>query len=306
MESIDDDRRQQAARDAVQRLHLALGTLRQHPHHASLCRAATRRCVDAVLAATAQAPVRLRLGDGEASLDGEPMFTFQPHEAPFAALRAAGIGEVVLPRDLTAAAIERLVTTLANVQWSDDPDRDAAARLCAAVPEVHLRAAVAEDAPNTEPPRADWWLLPGPGGDGAPMQATIERALHSNLPARCARQLLADLDEHGPGPVEVLEPLFAALLQRGDLATAAWLLEQAGLRPEVPTAAFAAMQQVAAAHCDDSRLRQLLTTAPREQQLDLLTLAMQLGDIDTERLRRVADELCHPMAEWLDDLIGRR
>jgi hypothetical protein len=302
----EETRRQQCARDAALRLHHALGTLRQHPHHTALCRAATRRCVDAVQQATRDGPLRLRLGCGSASVGGDVVFTFELHEAPFGGLRTAGIGELVLPRGIAAAAVERLLHALAATAWTDDPAHDPGAALCAAAPEVHLRAATFDDAAAADGPRADWWLLPPPAPVAARLQATVERALHSNLPARCARQLLDDLAEHGTGPVDALTTLFETLLARGDLATAAWLLEQAGHQPHVPAATVAALQRLAREHCDDARLRDCLASAPREQLLDLLTLVMQLGDDDAERLRRLAEQTRHPLAAWFDDLLGRR
>lgn len=303
-----EDSRRQCARDAVRRLHHAVRTLRQHPHHQELCRSAVRRAVDTVLAATGDVPLRLQLGEGAASVDGEQLFSFGPHDAPFGTLRAAGIGELVLPRGIHQAAVERLVHALATATWTDDPEHDPAAALRDAAPEVHLRAAVAAvpaDGADDGLPRVDWWLLPPPAPLAGRLQATIERALHDNLPARCARQLLADLDEHGTGATAALEPLFATLLQGGDLATAAWLLEQAPHRP-VPEATCMAMQRLAAAHCDEARLRTLLASASREQVRDLLTLVMQLGADDTERLGRVAEQLQHPLSGWIDDLVGRR
>lgn len=298
--------RRQLARDAALRLHDAVRTLRQHPHHEVLCRTAVRRGVDAVLAATGNDPLRLRLGDGAASVDGEDLFPFAAQQPPFGTLRAAGIGELVLPRGIHAAAVERLLHALAATSH-DDPGHDPAAALRDAAPEVHLRAATVDDATDDAAgPRADWWLLPAPAPTAARLQPGIERALHDNLPARCARQLFADLDEHGAGATETLQPLFATLLARGDLATAAWLLEQAHHHAAVPRDVLAAMQQLATGHCDEARLRALFASAPREHLLDLLTLVMQLGCDATERLARLAWQLRHPLADWIDDLLGRR
>lgn len=205
-----------------------------------------------------------------------------------------------------AAAVERLLHALAAATWSDDPEHDAVATLRDRAPEVQLRAATADDATTDATPRADWWLLPPPSPVAARLQATIERALHDNLPARCARQLIADLDEHGVGPTGSLQPLFATLLQRGDVATAAWLLEQVQHRADVPADIVGAMQSLACEHCDEARLRALFASASREQLLDLLTLVMQLGSDATERLARLAWELRHPLADWIDGLLGRR
>lgn len=301
-----DPTRRQCAHDAVLRLHRALRTLRQHAHHPELCRTAVRRAVDAVLTATVEASLRLCLGDGAASVDGEHVFGFGPHEAPFGSLRAAGIGELVLPRGIHATAVERLLHALAAATWTDDPAFDPATALREAAPEVHLRAASVADATHEPAPRADWWLLPPPAAGAARLQPTIERALHDNLAARCARQLLADLDEHGSGATTALPPLFATLLHRSDLATAAWLLEQVQHRPQVAADTRAALQRLAAEHCDEARLRGLLGSASRDQVRDLLTLVMQLGADDTERLGRIANELRHPLAGWIDDLLGRR
>jgi hypothetical protein len=298
--------RRQSARDAVLRLHDAVRTLRQHAHHQVLCRTAARRAVEAVMTATADAPLRLRFGDGTASLDGEELFAFGPQQPPFGPLRAAGIGELVLPRGIHAAAVERLLHTLAAT-GPDDPGHDPVAALRDAAPEVHLRAATVDEAADDDgAPRADWWLLPPPASAAVRLQASIERALHDNLPARCARQLFADLDEHGTGATAALQPLFATLLERGDLATAAWLLEQAHHHAAVPRQVLDAMQQLATGHCDEPRLRSLFASAPREQLLDLLTLVMQLGSDAMERLARLAWELHHPLADWIDELLGRR
>ncbi len=298
--------RRQLARDAALRLHDAVRTLRQHPHHQVLCRTAVRRGTEAVLAATGDGPLRLHLGDGTASVDGEELFPFAAQQPPFGTLRAAGIGELVLPRGIHAAAVERLLRALAAT-GHDDPGYDPAAALREAAPEVHLRAATVDDAvADHEAPRADWWLLPPPAPAAMRLQPSIERALHDNLPARCARQLFADLDEQGAGATEALQPLFATLLARGDLATAAWLLEQAHHHAAVPRDLLAAMQTLATGHCDETRLRALFASAPREQLLDLLTLVMQLGSDATERLARLAWELRHPLADWIDELLGRR
>ena len=307
MVTTEDVRRRQLARDAALRLFDALRTLRQHRHHAVLCRPALRRCVEAVLAATADAPLRLRLGCGQASVGGEVVFAFALHDAGFGALRTAGIGELVLPRGIAAAAVERLVPALAEATWSEDPDHDPAALLCAAAPDVHLRAATAEDADAGDRARADWWLLPGPLPAAERLQPTIERALHSNLAARCARQLLQDLDEDpsAAAAATALEPLFAELLRRGDLASAAFLLEQAQHRRETLGGSTDRLLEQARGHCDEPRLRDYLATAPRERLLDLVALVIQLGPAVTERLGRLARELHHPLADWLAELLGR-
>src|SRR5690606_10816127 len=64
---------------AARALFDAERTLRQHPHQTELCRAALRRCRQAVTAATGDAPLRLRLGCGEATVDGEVVFAFALH-----------------------------------------------------------------------------------------------------------------------------------------------------------------------------------------------------------------------------------
>lgn len=301
-----DAAHRQSARDAGLRLHDAVRTLRQHPHHQDLCRTAVRRGTEAVLAATRERPLRLQLGDGTASVDGDALFPFAPQQPPFGTLRGAGIGELVLPRGVHAAAVERLLRALAAT-GPDDGAADPVAALREAAPEVHLRAATVDDHADADtPPRADWWLLPPPAPAAVRLQASIERALHDNLAARCARQLFADLDEHGQGATGAIEPLFATLLQRGDFGTAAWMLEQALHHAVVPASVLGALQQLAAAHCDEARLRSLFTTASREQLLDLLTLVMQLGSDAAERLARLAWELRHPLADWIDELLGRR
>ncbi|MBX3463357.1 MAG: hypothetical protein KF830_09310 [Planctomycetes bacterium] len=306
MPPTDEARRRQCAREAALRLHHALCTLRQHPHHTVLCRAAVRRCTDAMLAATAEAPLRLQLADGAVATAGEDVFPFALHEPPFGPLRTAGIGELVLPRGVAAEAVERLLQALAASTWTDDPTHDPAAALCAAAPEVHLRAATFDQAAPVHGPRADWWLLPPPAPVAGRLQAAIERALHGNLAAQCARLLVADLDARSDRSSAVLEPLFASLLQRGDLATAAWLLEQIGHHPNVPPTTVATLQDLARSHCDEAWLRDRLRSLPREQLLDLLALVMQLGDETATRLRRIAGALQHPLAGWFDELLGPR
>ncbi|MBL9078046.1 MAG: hypothetical protein JNL08_11115 [Planctomycetes bacterium] len=306
MGTTEDTRRRAFARDAARRLVDALRTLRQHPHHTVLCRTAVRRCVDAVRAATTQAPLRLQLGCGQAVVDGEPVFEFALHDAGFGALRTAGIGELVLPRGIDGTAVEHLIQALACATWSDDPDHDPAAAVCARVPEVHLRAAVPDQALDDDRPRADWWLLPPALPEERRLEASIERALHANLPARCARQVVADLDDPDAAAPELLEPVCAALLQRADLASVAWLLEQVQNHTGVPAATAATLLAAARAYCDDARLGDLLASAPTDRLLDLLALAIQLGDDVVDRLGRLAEARRHPLVGWLDELLGRR
>src|SRR5262249_42670090 len=163
------------------------------------------RCVEAVTAATAAAPLVLVLRNGAVQVGGETLLSFAPGDVPFAPLRAAGIGEVHLDRDMPAAAIARLVEQLAAVRVGDDPER--------CVPRFHddpalrpvsLHAAAAD--PDAGAVADAWWLLPGPAPAAAALQPLVARDLGTNLVALAARQCLDDLEDDRGAPANALVP----------------------------------------------------------------------------------------------------
>jgi hypothetical protein len=295
----------EAARDAALGLHLAIATLRRHPDHAELCRTAERRAVEALLAATRDAPLALTFADGVLHAAGEPVLRFAPTDVPFGALCAAGIGGLTIDEDLRAPDALRLLRVLAAATTDSDPDHDIAALLRTAnLQHVHPRAATSTQL--AMPARADWWMLPPPGASAPALRPLVERDLGANLAARCATKLLDELDQGAAVPAETLEALFGAVLARDDFATAAWLLEQARCRPGVPAGVASTMLHAAEGTCEAARLDPFLRRASHQQALDLLAFGMQLGDTAANRLRDCVCESGHPLASSFSDLLGPR
>jgi hypothetical protein len=111
-----DTRQKHDARTAVQALHHALRTLREHPDAPTLLQTARRECLRALQAACSDRPLVLQLRAGAVHIDGVAALPFGPGEAPFDALQRAGIGELVLGPDLPPTAVETLLARLAAVR----------------------------------------------------------------------------------------------------------------------------------------------------------------------------------------------
>jgi len=301
-----DTRQKQDARTAVQALHHALRTMREHPEAPALLQTARRQCQRALQQACAERPLALQLRAGAVHIDGVPVLPFEPGEPPFDALHRAGISELVLGPDLPATAVEPLLARLAAVRDRDDPE--VTVRIVMGPepqPWLQLRAAhgplLDRSAPPTTP---DWWLLPAPAAAARDLRPVVDRDLAANLPALAAAQLLADLDQLPPPPDAVLQGLLERLLQRGDFATAGWLLGEVDRQPNVPAAARAHLRHTAEEAVNDAWLRRQLEQASHSELLDLATFVLQLGDATTERLARLAGADPQPSSRWLRELLG--
>jgi hypothetical protein len=298
-------------REAVHALLGAVRTLRQHAKEPRLGQDAVARCTAAILAATHDFPVSLRLGRGAVCLDDEVLLPFTADEVPFGALAAAGIGEVVLACGIPATMVEQLVATLAAAAVTTNAEYDIAAVLRAAdLPGVELLTADRHDRdlepdPDATAHRPNWWLLPAPGPAALALQSLVERDHDNNLPAIVARLLLADLDDgagmHNPPSPQLLDGLFATMLQRGDAANAAWLLEQAQHHPAVPAEVALQLRSRAAMACHGPWLVQQLERGDRVQ--GLVALAMQLGDDSLQKVAAAAVGAGQPLPGWLLEFV---
>jgi hypothetical protein len=299
--------RQHTARTAVQALHHALRTMREHPEAPALLQTARRHCHRALLQACAERPLVLQLRSGAVHIDGVPVLPFGPGDAPFDALQRAGIGELVLGPDLPPTAVELLLARLAAVRERDEPE--VAVRTVIGPepqPWLQLRAAHGPDQSHTTAAAtADWWLLPGPGASARALRAMVDRDLAANLPALATAQLLLDLDQLPPPPDAVLHGLFERLLTGGDLSTAGWLLGEVERQPNVPASVRAKLHGTAAAVTDDAWLRRQLEQASHGELLELATFVLQLGDATAERLAQLASAEPQANGRWLCELLGR-
>lgn len=219
-----------AARAAAVALHQALRVRRQHPDAAALWTRALRSCTDAVAAATRDRPLVLSLRPGALQVAGRVVLDYRPHEQPFAALRDAGVGELVLGRGIPAAAVAELLVRLGAVTGGDDPER-AIATIVGAGDLVHvqLRAAPAFDPIDPEPvgARAIGSSPPGRGRD----ESGRDRACPESADQEWAGRSDADDRDAGsddwqllPGPAAAaaaLRPLVARDLAANLTALAA-------------------------------------------------------------------------------------
>lgn len=289
-------------------LHHALRTVRERPDQLELTRAAIRRCREALAAALQHGPLRITLHDGALAVDGSTVLRFAPEDVPFGALSAAGIGELVVAPQLPAEAVAELVQRLAAVRCENDPETTVATAVGpAALPFVQLRAAAATSgtAGSAQGHAADWWLLPPPGAAARALRPLVERDLAANLPALAAAQLLLDLDRQPPPPDAVLQGLFERLLHGCELGTAAWLLGAVDRQPNVPASARARLRQTAETATGDDWLRRALAEAADDELLDLASFVIELGTDAAARCARLAEEVAHPRARWLGELLGQ-
>jgi hypothetical protein len=304
--AIEDTSGRRAARHAVQSLHQAVRTLRQHILHPRLGAAAIQLCVAAVRAATTREPLHLQLQDGVVAANGEAVLPFAGGDVPFGALADAGIGELVLAAGIGADAVERLVHLLADASLGEGDGDIGECLRSADLPGVQFRAATSSDAVSPdESLRGDWWMLPRPSPTAA-LQPLIEADGCANLPAVAAQLLLADLDAaEAPRPPvgHLLDPLLAALLQRGDGASAAWLLERAFGHPDVPPVVAEQLRARATAACRGAWLAEQVRDPDRVQ--GLVALAMQLGDAELQNLADVAAAAAAELPAWLRELLPR-
>lgn len=288
-------------------LHHALRTVRERPDQLELTRAAIRRCREALAAALRHGPLRITLHDGALAVCGATVLRFAAEDVPFGALSAAGIGELVVAPQLPAEAVAELVQRLAAVRCENDPETTVATALGpAARPFVQLRAASASGAVGSAPGHAaDWWLLPPPAAAARALRPLVERDLAANLPALAAAQLLLDLDRQPPPPDAVLQGLFDRLLHDRELGTAAWLLGAVDRQPNVPATARARLRQTAETVTGDDWLRRALSEAADDELLDLASFVIELGTDAAARCAHLAEQVAHPRARWLGELLGQ-
>lgn len=293
----------QLARTAVRSLHAAIVLAYQHPEATSLLTTATRRGCDAIQAATRTAPLVLSLHPEGVHVAGELVLAMATNEGPFAALRLAGIGELVLRTGIPGPAIAELIQRLAAMRAGQDTERCVTELIGQkGVPHVMLRATLSSDA---EVPRGpDWWRLPAPLLASPALRAFVERDVAANLPALVAHRLLADLDLD-PEPAEaVLHSLMARMLERGDFTTAAWLLAHTEHHTLLSIGTSEALHAIARIYADDDWLRQRLETATRDEVMLLAAFVMQLGAEHAARLPRLAKAAGHALAPLLQELLG--
>ncbi len=294
-----------AAKQAAIALHRAVGTVRQHPSAAALQHAALRRCLEAVRAATLGAPLVVDLGGDTVAVAGERVPSIPTTTGPLAALRRAGIGALELAIGIPPAAIAELVARLAALHAEADPE-DAYRRIAApGLSHVRLRAA-AEAGAATLPNSGDGWCLPERAAGANRLRPLVARDLACNLPARAARQLFEDLEEHPLAGDDALAGLFARLLADADYATASWMLAEAAHHPQVPVATHQRLVAAATARVDEGWLLQQLEQGSGEELLTLASFLMELGDDVADRLARVAADSAQPWSRLVCDLLGRR
>lgn len=301
----DDDRRSGQARDAAQALLQAVRVLRQHGDQPRLGESAIRRCVTAVRAAAANAPLVVPLRAGSAAAVSTQGLICIPGEVPFGALLAAGFGEIAFAADVAAEDVERFVRMLAASDTTARGPAGLPQRLvAAAIAGVRLRAA---PSPVLAAPVADFALLPPTQAPGA-LRPQVARDLAANLPLHAAGFVLADLADaprrYQDRLARHLEPLVCAMLERGDATSATWLLEQVAANSAVPPPVAAELRRAADRHCDPGWFTTQLATASQQDVFALLALAMQLGDRALVDLAAAARDMGHPHAPWILEVLG--
>ena len=210
---------------------------------------------------------------------------------------------------ITDAAIEALVSRLTAMRGSGDTESTVAALVGrTGLPQVLLRASV--QGANETPAGPDWWRLPPPLAATATLRAFVERDLAANLPALAGQSLLDDLDgpdviDEAPLPVETaLQQLLIRMLDRRDIATAAWLLAQVQHHARIGKAVHDRLQATAQLRADDEWLQTQLDAATRDEVVGLAAFVMQLGPVAAARLPSLANACGHPFAPLLRELLG--
>jgi hypothetical protein len=292
----------QAARGAVLALVQALRIERQHPDRTELHRTAARRARELVLAVAQHHTLVLGIGNGELTADGDPVATWSAAEAPFATLREAGIGALVLGPGLDAAGVETLLAHLRAVGGVADAERGTAALRHAVVTGVQLRAAANATAPSTHRPD-DWILMPPVAPPPANVQALVARELATNLPAAAAATLFDDFAHDPPPALRGLVLLLGEMLARGDTATAAWLLEEASRHDRLTDGDRQLLQGRAEAICDEAWFEHRLQRGSRDEVFATCGLALQLGAHATARFARLVQRSGHDLAPLLLPLL---
>jgi hypothetical protein len=302
--TTEDMRRRQGSRSAVRAMLHAVAAVQRHPDAAPLHDRARRECATAVAAVTSHDNLVLTLRAQAIGVDDDLVPT-GGGDGPFAALRGAGIGELVLRRGIAPATVDALVHRLAALRGDADPEVTIAGLVGpAGLPHVQLRAL---PSPDHEPqPLHEPWPLPPPGLAALALRALVEREAASNLPALAARQLLEELETAPLASTDLLEGLFARLLGSGDLAAATWLLDAVAHHPGVPAGSRDRLLAQAVALADDTWLAHQLDRGAGNERLDLAAFVMQLGEPTTQRFCRLADAAGQPWSRWLGDLLGNR
>ncbi len=273
-------------------VHRAVLALRQHSEHARLGESAVQRAVRLVLAAAAERPMVLQIDRRAVHLAGEPVLHHQPGEVPFGALAGAGIGEVVVRSDVTELGLRSLLRLLGAAVTGERTGADLVAALRQATPAGIVLRAASVTGERSGAVDHCWLTLPPPDPRFHGLQAAIERDRDANLPALAAARLLAFLEQVPPGGdrrADLLDGLFAAMLQRGDAASAAWLLEQCEHHERVPPAIVILLRQRALAAWHGPWLGQQLTGGTAPDPHGLVALAITLGDRALRHLADVAD-----------------
>lgn len=310
------------ARGAAVALLDAIASLRQHPGNTSLHHAVLRKAYAALQAATIHAPLVLGLlptpdddddGDDDAHATGNRVrlagdrlrastANGRRREPPFAPLRAAGVGELVLLPGFTPQELLCLARHLAAMSADDDPEQTVRRlQRDPGLGHVQLRAAATSARSAGGDEALDWTALPTVATRSPELTAMVARDLAGNLPALVTRQILDDLATQPGAGERTLAQLLPRLLDRGDLATASWLLAE--VTHDAPHLADG-LRRIAADRADDRWLTQLLTQGTRDELMQLCTFVMQLPDEVPMRFAALLASTSHPLARWLRDLLG--
>lgn len=307
------------ARGAAVALLDAIASLRQHPGNTGLHHAVLRKAHAALRAATTLTPLVLDLlptpdhdvhdvhaTENRVSLADDrlraPTANGHRRELPFGPLRAAGVGELVLLPGVTPPELHCLAWHLAAMSADDDPEQTVRRlQRDPGLGRVLLRAAATSARSAGGDEALDWTALPTVATRSPELTAMVARDLAGNLPALVTRQILDDLAMQ-PGIGErTLGHLLPRLLDRGDLATASWLLAE--VTHDAPHLADE-LRRIAAARADERWLTQLLTQGTRDELMQLCTFVMQLPDEVPMRFAALLASTAHPLARWLRDLLG--
>jgi hypothetical protein len=280
-------------------LGAALDTLRRHPDQARLGAAAVRRAAVALSRACRDRSLVLRLQRGRVLVDGDPLLSYQPQQAPFGVLRAVGIGEIELQCGIDLEQCSEFVLRIATVPGGATGG-EFPPMLASQLPDVRFVASP-EEGPAL-PLEADWTGLPTVGPASADLRLLVERDLAANLPMLVAQRLLDDCALTGAAPGPTLPRLLRRALDAGDIPTAAWILTATTNQQHVPAAAIAELTTMAERHCSEEWLAREFATATRSELLDLSVLVLQLGHPTVGRF--VTAAAGHALEPWLCHLVG--
>lgn len=304
--TTDSDLCRRRSCSAVLSLARTVRTMRQHDDLPRLRAAAQDRCRNELLTLLGETDLVILLQNGAVCCLGQSVLPYGPTDVPFGLLAESGIGELTLAQGTSAGTLDRMLTLFAAARATAGADVDLAAELHRAnLAGLHLCVPEQNPVPRRSTgQRIDWWLLPEPQPT-LETQRLVERDLATNLPFVNGRQLLADLDATGsqtaPTAGRVLGGLMQAMLQAGDAAGAAWMLEQAEHHPGVGADQVLALRGLAVCSFESDWLGAQLEHGERTQ--GLVTLGLQLGDESFEKLTAAAATAGVPLPDWVTSML---